>query len=467
MSLLDIGAIAGVQKGNYFSTVDDSGSYINQSIRVIDSTGEFYIYFSYSKILSKHDTDGKVLWQKYIPSDDQFRMMYLLPGGDLLFAGHYSAFYTQGAIARFNPNSDTFSWYKRFSIGYKVTDWSLRFAFDSTETYGYLAFNRQEDNGDPNTDAHHANISRINLSNGTMVWSKEVIAPSGLRAYVTNIRTDSSGNLYFGGYYKSSTDGDYRGMVIKLNSSGTTLWQRELARNNTAQYTDWFFVEDIALDSSNNIQIAGIYRYDGQPVFGNAAYYTTITSAGTAGGQYGILPNPLASINFPTYLQTGYIESDGTNAYLRFYGIFDYNRGTDYHGTLIKINNNLIDFSKVIFFGDSITSGFSGPDAHVIDSQRGRMFFNLYRYLNQSPGPEGVTTIVPLSGNPPTLRIQPRSQKVNYEDVSAQLVAPPVTVSSGTATIRNITESYSFTDITPSAVESRDYNQFLRRYNAS
>lgn len=352
-------------------------------------------------------------------------------------------------------------------MGYKIADWSTRFAFDSTETYGYLGFNRQEDNGDPNTDAHHANVSRINLSNGAIVWSKEIVAPSGLRAYMSNIRADSSGNLYFGGYYKSSAAGDYRGMVVKFNSSGTTLWQKEIARTNTGAYTDWFFVEDIALDSSNNIQIAGIYRYDTGPVYGNAAYYTSMSSSGTAGNQYGILPNPIASINFPTYLQTGYIESDGSSAYLRFYGVFDYNRGTDYHGTLIKISNNAIAFSKVIFFGDSITSGFSGPDTHIIDSQRNRMFFNLYRYLNQAPGPEGVTTIVPLSGNPSTLRIQPRSQKVNYEDVLTQLVTPPVTISNGSATIRNITESYTFTDVTPSAPTTQQYTQFIRRFDAS
>lgn len=467
MSLLDIGAVAGVQKGDYWSTVDDSASYINQSIRVIDSTGEFYIYFSYTKILSKHDVDGKVIWQKNIPSYDQFRSMYLLPGGDILFAGHYATFYTEGAIARFNPNTDTFSWYKRFIMGYKIADWSTRFAFDSTETYAYLGFNRQEDNGDPNTDAHHANVSRINLSNGSIVWSKEVVAPSGLRAYMTNIRTDSSGNLYFGGFYRYSNDGENRGMVIKFNSSGTTLWQKEIARNNVAPYTDLFYVEDIALDSSNNIHVAGIYRYDGGPVYGNAAYYTTISSSGAAGNQYGILPNPIASINFPTYMQVGYIEAAGTDAYLRFYGTFDYNRGTEYHGTYFKISSNAIAFSKVGFLGSSITEGFSGPDFHIVDATRNRMMFCLYRYTSTAPGAECITTAVPLSGNPNTLRVQPRSQMVNYEDVSAQLVSPPVTISNGSATIRNITESYTFTDVTPSTPTARQYNQFLRRFDAS
>lgn len=467
MSLLDIGAIAGVQKGDYFSTVDDSGSYANQSIRVIESTGEFYIYFSYSKILSKHNSDGTLIWQKSIPSSDQFRMMYLLPNGDLLFAGFLDQFQDIGSMARFNPNTDTFSWYKRFEMGYQIASWSTRFAFDSTETYAYLGFNRQEDNGDPNTDAHHANVSRINLSNGSIIWSKEIVAPSGLRAYMTNIRTDSSGNLYFGGFYRYSNDGENRGMAIKFNSSGTTLWQKEIARTNTAPYTDYFFVEDIALDSSNNVHIAGIYRYDGGPVYGNAGYYTTISSSGVAGSQYGILPNPIASINFPTYMQVGYIESDGTDAYLRFYGTFDYNRGTEYHGTYFKISNGSVEFAKVGFLGDTIADGFSGPEFHTIDTSRNRMLFSLYRYVSGSPGAECITTSVPLSGNPPTLRIQPRSQKVNYEDVSAQLVTPPVTISNGTATIRNITESYTFTDITPSAVEPRDYNQFLRKYNAS
>ena len=88
-------------------------------------------------------------------------------------------------------------------------------------------------------------------SSGTLQWQKRLIGGSGDSGQ--GIAVDSSDNIYITGYTPYTNDsGDDDALIAKYNSSGEIQWQRVLKGFGNTQGNK------IALDSSNNICIAGI-----------------------------------------------------------------------------------------------------------------------------------------------------------------------------------------------------------------
>ena len=89
-------------------------------------------------------------------------------------------------------------------------------------------------------------IVKLN-SSGTSQWQRGLGA-SGSEEAIGHIATDSSGNTYGCGYADAADEM----FLFKYNSSGTLQWQRKLGPS-----TDQAFHNDIALDSSGNAYAAG------------------------------------------------------------------------------------------------------------------------------------------------------------------------------------------------------------------
>jgi outer membrane protein assembly factor BamB len=120
-------------------------------------------------------------------------------------------------------------------------------------------------------------------SSGVKQWTQQLGA-SGASTESYNLATDSSGNVFVGGYTNGSLDGnalmgtsDY--FVTKYNSSGVKQWTRQLGASgaDTGGY-------GVATDSSGNVFVGGytMGNLDGNTLLGTADFFVTkFDSAGT------------------------------------------------------------------------------------------------------------------------------------------------------------------------------------------
>jgi beta-propeller repeat-containing protein len=85
-------------------------------------------------------------------------------------------------------------------------------------------------------------------SSGTLLWQKEWFGPE---SYGYSIAADTSGNIYASGFFINSTG--HEAVLLKFSSSGSLLWQRGWG-NQTAGGNH------VALDSSGNVYMTGFYN---------------------------------------------------------------------------------------------------------------------------------------------------------------------------------------------------------------
>jgi len=108
-------------------------------------------------------------------------------------------------------------------------------------------------------DVYRANSVLIKLnSSGTLVWARElspVYSDLFAHSFATGVGTDSSSNVYIMGSVMGS-DGGYDGYLIKYNSSGTLQWQRKFDANYSGGAP---YGVSMNVDSSGNCYVV----YDG------------------------------------------------------------------------------------------------------------------------------------------------------------------------------------------------------------
>jgi hypothetical protein len=137
------------------------------------------------------------------------------------------------------------------------------------------------------SDSQYVNLPSTNVSvmnedggaAGTPILGYAQSFSSTAQEWVTSTTTDSSGNVYVGGYYTSATmtigsfpltsNSGTSAFVAKLNSAGTVLWAESLGGNAVAQ------ANGVAVAADGSVYVAG--SFSGSGTFGS----TPLTASGT------------------------------------------------------------------------------------------------------------------------------------------------------------------------------------------
>ena len=170
---------------------------------------------------------------------------------------------------------------------------------------------------------YDAYVAKLN-SSGAVVWWKVVgnttdVAGQIDTVYGHGVDVDGSGNVYFGGYFSGTIDIDpsgtttavtatdnqakYDAYLVKLDSSGNTVWTRQWGGSNN----DYLY--DVAVDPSGNVVAAGMHNNTGDvnyhPIAGGCTSSCGETLVAAHGGYDGSISK---------------IGSDGTVDWVGFVG---------------------------------------------------------------------------------------------------------------------------------------------------
>jgi outer membrane protein assembly factor BamB len=222
----------------------------------IDSSGNFHTAGRFgdsfngvtAMLTTKYNSAGVMQWKKTLRSSGITNIGYA--GALDSSANVYNVGYTNQSgtndvlFAKYN-SSGTLQWQKRLGgagsdVGYGVT-------VDSSGNI-YIAGTTGDQSG-----SGRGIVAKYN-SSGTLQWQKNIIPNLTSETSAYCITVDSSGNVYVGGMVSAGSA--YDALIIKLDSSGTILWQRSLAGATNTTDT----INAITVDSSGNVYITG-YGY--------------------------------------------------------------------------------------------------------------------------------------------------------------------------------------------------------------
>lgn len=283
-------------------------------------------------VIVKYDSSGNLKWIKQLgdtaegtliaagasDSTDRVNAITTDNSGNIYIGGG-----TQGSLGEPNggsydafiikyDSSGTFQWIKQLGdtaegteIAANASDGQDTVKGITTDNSGniYLGGYTQDDLGEPNGGALNDTFIVKYNSSGTFQWIQQlgdtaegtIIAAgaASLNDRVGGITSDSSGNIYIGGYTTGNL-GETNGggndtFIVKYDSSGTLLWIKQLG--DTAEGTiigagdsdGSDIVGGIATDASGNIYIGGFtYGNLGEPNGGSSdVFVAKYNSSGT------------------------------------------------------------------------------------------------------------------------------------------------------------------------------------------
>lgn len=104
---------------------------------------------------------------------------------------------------------------------------------------------------------------------GKIIWKKDFTDNGTTQSYINKMQIDTSNNLYFSGLTTPSGKSKLHQTAIKVNSSGTVLWNKAIG-DNVTEYNH-FHTRTSDIDSSGNSYILTSGRYY-PPADPNASY---------------------------------------------------------------------------------------------------------------------------------------------------------------------------------------------------
>tara|TARA_B100000035_G_scaffold106421_2_gene90244 strand:+ start:4667 stop:6025 length:1359 start_codon:yes stop_codon:yes gene_type:complete len=223
----------------------------------------------YEAGVTKHDSDGNLLWQKLISSQtnswyhDTFRDVAIDSSDNIYCVGRVN--YTSKAfIVKFN-SSGVEQWQRE----YRSTTGDAAFSrvqLDSSENLIVVG-------GSSFTGGNDAVIVKYN-SSGTLQWQRQQHKTSGYLSF-QDLAIDSNDNIFVTGtgYTNSS---NYWCCLVKYDSSGSEQWQKYLY--DSSQTNALNAGRGIGLDSSGNIYIGGWINLTN---VGACSYVIKLNSSGT------------------------------------------------------------------------------------------------------------------------------------------------------------------------------------------
>lgn len=259
-----------------------------------------------------------------------------------------------GLIAKFD-SSGTLQWDR--TLGDSSNDYATGVAIDSSDNiivggYGYFG------------GAWTGFVAKYN-SSGVIQWQKKLTTSSS--CYVRKCAVDSSDNIIVVGNASGTGAGSNDGLIVKYNSSGTVLWKRLLGGSSS----DIFFA--VETDSSDNIFVGGYTQSDGAGSYdffmakynssGALQFDKTLGASSNEFSQGGVAIDSSDDVIFSFY--TGSVGQGSYDAAIVKYhntGVFVWDRilggsGNDYY------YNVAVDSSDNIYgFGWTASDGVGSND---------------------------------------------------------------------------------------------------------
>jgi len=188
-------------------------------------------------IVSKFTTDGEIVWQKTYNDTNIFAEAYALAfdsNNDLVFAGQRSDPDNSDSdgifVTKILGSTGAVSWSK--TIGQNNNNvWQPSLAIDGDDNVIFAGMDNYNNDG-------QATIVKL-TSSGSSVWTKTLRNPegeySGYELTIGSLDADADGNIYFIGSYEVPNfviepDGSYgngrAGLILKMNSDGAVQWSR-------------------------------------------------------------------------------------------------------------------------------------------------------------------------------------------------------------------------------------------------
>jgi hypothetical protein len=195
-----------------------------------DSSDNIYVFGRsnangsyFDGIVAKYNSSGTIQWQRRLsPSTNN---PFYVEGGSVDSSGNSyivgSSSSNRAIIAKYN-SSGTIQWQKQLYYDYggaSNANFTKSMTVDSSgNIYVGVSWSL--------FDSQYRNIVKYN-SSGTLVWQKQLSTTSGNPVYHGNMTTDSSGNLY--ATFGESSDMPF---FIKFDSSGNIIFMRKVSFDN-------------------------------------------------------------------------------------------------------------------------------------------------------------------------------------------------------------------------------------------
>lgn len=304
-----------------FTPLESAAASSSNRLAIATATGP---YPSSKVCVLMLDSAGALVWESVLNNCTIVPTEGVLLGSDnsvyvvVLYDGPLGSSQYDAALLKLNPTTGAITW----QVGLTETSTTGFTDFEYLQRFGSMC---QLSGGDivmtmwgPGAAAYsHGHVQRISSSDGSVVWTRAIDFGSGDPSYLypsnLHIGIDGSDNIYCAGQRHDFGSGvEYP--LVKLDSSGSTLWARNVRKGSGTPIFDECWGALTA--DSNGVQIAGNmtsgkYGHLQVPAAGTVAsgtvalsQYTpqiTYTSNIVRGGQIG------ASILF------GYSDQDGSS----------------------------------------------------------------------------------------------------------------------------------------------------------
>ena len=319
-----------------------SADYCNAT--VTDTSGNMYLAGrSNSDIeLAKYNAVGTIQWQVKLSSGaaelaasvalDSYSNVYVFGYSEASGVRDFE-------LAKYD-NNGTLQWQKKLANASTSTGTSI--AIDTNNNIYVLGYN----------NSYVIILAKYN-SSGVLQWQKQLGA-SGVTFYVGSIAVDSTGNVYVVG--SSDVTGGSSIELVKYNSSGIVLWQKNLASG--ADYIDGY---GITTDTSGNIYVngnfyissafyMGVVKYDSS---GNLLWQRRIRG----GGATTTVGNSLAIDSNGYVYSIGYTGASGLIVKYDSSGNIQWQRVLYTSGTTVFTGVSINSAGNIIVSGYSDVSG--------------------------------------------------------------------------------------------------------------
>jgi hypothetical protein len=251
--------------GGIFAKYTSSGSLVfqrrfydgtsgNSKSAVFDSSGNLYglSFISNQSNLVKYDSSGTLQWQRRLSANSVSPGSVVVDSSDNIYYSFYSnssstyrtgiAKYNSSGVLQFQTGVNNYA--NLNPIDLKIDSSGNCYMVTAGSTSYLFKFN----------------------SSGSLLLSRSFTI-SGSSVIIAAVNVDSGGNIYVAGNIIQS--GSNYPVVIKLNSSGTILWQKQVTNTITGVgFTGDFY--SIAIDSADSVYLLG-----------TSGYWVKLNSSGT------------------------------------------------------------------------------------------------------------------------------------------------------------------------------------------